>query len=335
MKVTLSEIARATGVSVTTVDRVLNDRGGVRARTRATVLDAAQRLGWFGPVATQTPPDTRMDFLLPSATNPFMNQLRACLLDEAQNAGGVRAMVHIVDGLDPDAVVSRLLALTDQTAAVGLVALDHPAVRAALETLTQSGIPVATLVTDIPSPHKIGYVGVDNRSAGRLAGLLMGRFLHPDRAHEVVVAMGSLSYRGHEEREMGVRSILSQDFPNLTITQVAELRDNPDRAYTEFRRILAERPPAAIYNIGSGVEGIGQALQEAGLAQKTVFIGHDVTTATKPMLLDGTLDAVIDQNARVAAREAIRLLASALRGSPERQYPPRLQVIFAENIPTL
>ena len=45
------------------------------------------------------------------------------------------------------------------------------------------------------------------------------------------------------------------------------------------------------------------------------------------------MDAVIDQNPRVESREAIGLLASAIRGKAFEEHPPRLQVIFRENIP--
>ncbi len=163
----------------------------------------------------------------------------------------------------------------------------------------------------------------------------MGRFLHPDKTHDVVIVIGSLSYRGHEEREMGFKSILAQDFRNLKISEIVEVSDDRDRAYTEMRRILSKSLPSAIYSVGSGNQGIGQALSEAGIHHETVFIAHDLTGATKRMLLDGTLDAVIDQNPRVEAREVVKLLASSVRGATEPQYLPRLQVVFAENIPEL
>lgn len=70
------------------------------------------------------------------------------------------------------------------------------------------------------------------------------------------------------------------------------------------------------------------------MGRDVVFIGHDLTDATRMMLLDRTMDAVIDQNPRVEAREAVKLLVSAVRGSKEPEYLPRLQVIFRENIPT-
>src|SRR5699024_8539089 len=100
--------------------------------------------------------------------------------------------------------------------------------------------------------NKVGYVGVDNRAAGRLAGLLMGRFLRSDQEHEVTVFIGSSSYRGHEEREMGFRSILDQDFPNLRITNFIQIRDNREQAYERTCKLLAGNPPAALYNIGAG-----------------------------------------------------------------------------------
>jgi|TARA_B110000240_G_C13512183_1_gene460332 LacI family transcriptional regulator len=334
MKVTLTEIAFEAGVSITTVDRVLNEREGVRQRTRDMVLDIARRRGWFGPAGHQEPL-IRMDIVLPAGSNTFLALLRRYLIEEAQNIGGIRLMVHISDGLNPELMASRLASLVGKTDAVGVVALDHPLVRAAIESLSESGVPVATLVSDIPSIPKAGYVGIDNRSAGRLAGLLMGRLLHPDKDHDVVVVIGSMSYRGHEEREMGFKSILGQEFPNLHISEIVEVSDDRDQAYSEMRRILATLPPAAIYNTGSGNQGIGQALQEANLTHKTVFIAHDLTNATKIMLLDRTLDAIIDQNPRVEAREVVKLLASAVLGSAEPQYLPRLQVIFSENIPAL
>ena len=47
MRSTLIDIAREAGVSAATVDRVLNNRAGVRGRTREIVIETAQRLGYI------------------------------------------------------------------------------------------------------------------------------------------------------------------------------------------------------------------------------------------------------------------------------------------------
>ena len=45
MRSTLTDVAREAGVSAATVDRVLNNRAGVRERTREIVIETARRLG--------------------------------------------------------------------------------------------------------------------------------------------------------------------------------------------------------------------------------------------------------------------------------------------------
>lgn len=334
MRTTVSQIAREAGVSPATVDRVLNDRDGVRPRTREIVLQVAMRLGYFGPQeATGGGMKVRLDFVLPAGSNSFMRTLRKNLLEESRAREGVSATLHEIEGFDPDRLSAKLRDLRGRTDAVGLVALDHPQVREAINDLAGSGVRIATLVSDIPTVDKVGYVGVDNRAAGRLAGLLLGRFLPPGQ-HNVAVFIGSLAYRGHEEREMGFRSILNEEFPEMRIAGTAEVSDDRDRAYLETMRFLERGDISGIYNIGSGNQGIARALREARMERQVVFIGHDLTDATRLMLLDRTLDAVIDQNPRVEAREIVRLLASSVRGSMEPEYLPRLQVVFKENIPT-
>ena len=332
MKATVASIAQQANVSIATVDRVLNNRPGVKERTRQTVLHVAQSLGYFGPQA-QEEPAIQMDFILPAGSNSFMALLRSHLAAEVDARRDVESRVHQVASFDEEALSSKLLELRHRTDAVGLVGIDHPNVSDALEQLAGDGTKIATMVSDVPNVRKVGYVGIDNRAAGRLAGYLTGRFLPAGQPAKLAVFIGSPSYRGHEEREMGIRSILAREFGHLTISSIHEINDDRDQAYEAAMEILKTDRPNAIYNIGSGNQGIARALREMNAAGDVVFVGHDLTSATRAMLLDGTMDAVIDQNPRVEAREIVKLLISAVRGTSEAEYLPRLQVIFKENLP--
>jgi len=330
-------------MSTATVDRVLNDRDGVRGKTRDRVLAIANRLGYFVQGADAARQDVRVDFVLPAGTNSFMTALGRHLLEEAAARPDVQARLHLIEGFDANKLAKKLYELREQTQAVGLVGLDHPQVRDAIMALRDSGVHVSTLVSDIPISARLGYVGIDNRAAGRLAALLLGRFLPQHTERKVAVFVGSLAYRGHEEREMGFRSLLSEEFPHLRIAHILEIGDDRDRAFAVTQDLLRKEPPHAIYNIGAGNQGIARALKEArpaearssqgAFAPRIVFVGHDLTEATRRLLLDRTMDAVIDQNPRVEAREIVKLLVAAVKGAPEPSYLPRLQVIFRENIP--
>lgn len=332
MKVTLQHIAEVAGVSPATVDRVINSRPGVRAETRAHVLSVARELGYrLRGTAGQT---ARLRFLLPYGTNSFIRRLGGEIERQAADLPGMAVAVEAVEGFDPPRLAERLAALQGQAEGLGIIALDHPLVREALRGLAAAGTKIVTLVSDIQSIPRLAYVGVDNRQAGRLAGYVIGRLLGAGRRGKVALFAGSLSDRGHQEREMGFRQILYEEFPLLEIVELREILDDRAKARAEALALLERRPDlAAIYNVGAGTAGIGAALKESGRAGRIIFVGHEVTADNKALLLDGTLDAVIDQNPRHEAREALAALAAAVRGQPCTPVPPRLNVIFRENLP--
>lgn len=341
MRATVFDIAREAGVSVATVDRVLNNRPGVRARTREIVLETARRIGYLGEggagatsFKTIDEETIRLDFVLPVGTNTFIKGLHKHIEAQASLRNDLDVRVTTIEGINPDELARTLHSLKGQTQGVGVIALDHPAVREAIRSLAADNVKIVTLVSDIQHVPRVAYIGIDNRAAGRLAGYLLKRFIGPDRASKVALFAGSLSYRGHEEREMGFRHILAEESPNLEIVELREMMDDRERAYAEASALLDRHPDlGAIYNVGAGNTGIAQALREQNFAERVIFIGHEATENTKKLLLDGVMDAAIDQNPRVEAREAINILTQSIRSLPYDYHPPRLQVIFKENIP--
>ena len=186
MRTTLADIAREAGVSTATVDRVLNDRDGVRERTRAQVQAVATRLGYVEDTAGSALPASignlstgivDLDIVLPGGTNTFINNLAARFTDTAAIRPDVNLRIHSIEGFEPVLLAEKLEALRGKSQGVGLIGLDHPVVREAIRSLAGSGVPVMTLVSDISHVPRVGYVGIDNRAAGRLAGYLLGRFM--------------------------------------------------------------------------------------------------------------------------------------------------------------
>ncbi|MGE0240705.1 MAG: LacI family DNA-binding transcriptional regulator [Parvibaculaceae bacterium] len=330
----LDEIARAARVSKATVDRVLNQRSGVQDHTRAHVLAVmADLAGEKSALAAVK--QTRLDFVLPGGSNAFIADLARHIEKQALARGDVEIVIHHLKGIEPEEIAARLATLRSSCQGVGLIGLDSPAVREAVRKLIAQGVAVMTLVSDISHVGRVTYVGIDNRAAGRLAGYLIGRFL-PGSAGKVAMLAGALAYRGHEEREMGFRHILQENFPQLRIVAAREVREDAERAYRETRALLDEHPDlGAIYCIGAGQEGIARALIELGHDKSVVFVGHDLTEDTRQYLLDGVMDVAIDQNARVEAREAVDRLIRAVRGEADISAATvRIQSVFRENIPT-
>jgi LacI family transcriptional regulator len=79
---TVNDIAREAGVSLATVDRVLNARPGVREKTISAVNDAITRLGYVRNVAAANLARQRVYrflFVLPDVQSQFILALRAAI----------------------------------------------------------------------------------------------------------------------------------------------------------------------------------------------------------------------------------------------------------------
>lgn len=340
MKATIIDIARAAQVSKATVDRVLNERPGVRPVVRQKVLQAAMQLGYLATsneVAMPARP-ARLEFILPVGTSRFLRDVARHLDDFCSRLPLVESCrVLRLETASVDEFLTALDELGERTEGLGIVSVDNPRTRSAVSRVIESGVPVVTIASDLPSSGRADYIGIDNRAAGRTAGLLMGQMLSPARRNAAIF-LGSRSYRGHEEREAGFRSIVSESFADIEIGATIEIADDNRRAFDAAQALFTRQPDiGGIYCAGGGRSGILRAMEErygTGEVRPKIFC-HDLTGQTRRALLTGTLDLVIDQNARLMAEQAVIHLLGALATSApfltKKLIEPRL--ITRENIP--
>lgn len=338
MKVTLKTVAEAAGVSVATVDRVLNRRDGVKSDTIERVEEAIRRLGYApSSLASRVQPaGGSFLFLLPEGGNPFIAAMEEAVsrFKEWLPFAGCRFDLRRADVFDGPALAAALEAAETGYDGVAVSALDHPAVREAINRLKRRGVHVVTLVSDVPSSMRDRFVGVDNMAAGRTAGSLLGRFL-PHRRGKVAMIAGSLALRDHAERRFGFEQVLAQDFPDVEVIALREGRDDPARVRTLVEEILREHGDlAGLYAVGAGTGGGIAALEASGRADAVVFVGHELTEENRAALIRGTLDAVIGQDAGHEARSAARILQALAAGWPilDDQERIRIDVFLRDNV---
>lgn len=339
-RATLEDVARTAGVSLATADRVVNRREGVRDKTVARVESAIARLGYTANAAATRLARNRsyrFAFILPSNANSFMANLTAQVARAADWLAAQHAFVDVIhlDVFDPNALATGIETLARQYEGIATVALDHPAVREAIDAAMAQGVPVVTLVSDAPTARRIHYVGIDNPAAGRTAASLMGRFLG-DRRGTIGVIVGSMSLRDHAERHYGFRQVLSGEFPALTVLTPEEGRDDAARNRDLVAKLLSEHPDLiGIYNVGAGNEGIAGVLEASPRGREIVWIGHELTDDTRRCLISGVASAIINQDPGHEARSAARLLIAYVAGEPiiPDQERIRIEIFLRDNLP--
>lgn len=333
------DIARFARVSTATVDRVLNRRAGVRVATVQRVLRAASALDYLPEsdlFEANRPRPLDICFLLPAGSNRYLRMLGDMVSSAEPHLApyNVRCRHHFIEGFNPEVLAERLLHHGRRSGGVAFMALEHPLVREAVSTLADEGIPVVTLVSDLTHSRRAAYVGLDNRAAGRTAAMLVGRF--SGGKGDVALIAGSRSYRGHEEREVGFLSLMSEQFPSMGLLGLREGQDEAERNLQETRTLLNQHPDlVGIYNIGGGADGVARALKEAGRDQRVTFVGHGLTPDTRALLIDGTMDAVLTQTPQSVVMNSVRIFCNLRdRRDPYSGIEAlRISVVFRENLP--
>lgn len=332
-RVTVHDLARAAGVSLATVDRVLNGRPGVRKGTIEKVEAAIAEIGFRRDLTASMLARARdivLKIIVPEGTNQFFGKLADAVdsVGAQMRAERLRLDLLRIKAMDTRALVEALddIGAEDADCAV-IVAIDKPEIHAAVARAVGRGIKVIALVSDLPGSARHGFVGIDNRAAGRIAGSLMGRFV--PQGGTIGLVAGSLELIDHAERIRGFSEIMETEFPAVTLVGPIEGQDEFTATYEKSLTLFDARPElAGIYNAGAGNAGLLMALNERGLAGKVRVIGHELTGPTRAGLESGTVDVILDQSPedeiRAVCATARRLVVGADAAPPQTQLEIRV-----------
>lgn len=311
----LEDVARAAGVGIATVDRVLNERGSVSAKTERRVIEAARTLGLRRILPKPRARALRIEVMLARSVTPFLLRLGSAMGQVAATLdSSVTVLRSAIDMTDPASVGPRIAA----SRADGIIVYceEQPENVAAIAASAAAGRPVICVVTDVPESPRAAYVGIDHAKAGRTAGLFVARMGGHAQGRALVLST-SIGFRAHKQRIDGFCESLAQHAPGLIPSVGLTTHDDPERAYHHVLRALREAPDvAAIYNTGGGNSGVGLAIQDRGLAGRIFFIGHELTEETRVLLQEGVMAVTIDQAPELQARRAIDLLLGLLGAGP-------------------
>ncbi len=328
-----TEIAIEAGVSPSTVDRVLNERGSVSDALRRKVVEAAKRLG-----TNRLLPDVRhgvlhFDVVLVHSEIALFQRFNNAL-DRYANLIGPRVTVHrsAWGERDDERLAEFLENPPYPRHGLLIVARDNARIGQALRAVNAAGTPVVTMTSDVSGNQRLAYVGIDTVLAGRTAGYLAGRFTR--QAGKVWMPVASLDFRSQLDRVEGFTQILAEQFPHLDPLPPVEVADDNERAHALLHDTLRQRHDiVAIYSTGACSGGIRRALRRHPLAVAPVWIGHEATREHAELLRAGDLAAVIDQDPEGQILSGLQHLLHAneeLERAPEQRT--RFRLITPENL---
>lgn len=338
---TIADLAMKSGVSVATVDRVLNGRHPVREETSRRVYEAATAIGYHGAGLIRQRlhadlPLVKLGILLQKPESEFYKAFGITVekaIRDATKIRGVCVLDYIPD-LAPAVVVAKLRAMAPKVNAIAMVAVDHPNITAAVGELREKGTPVFSLLSDFATGVRSGYVGIDNRKVGRTAAWTIAKT--SKKPGKVAIFVGSHRFLGHDLREIGFRTYFREYAPEFHVLDTLVNLDDRRFTYeTIHELIVRHKDLAGFYVGGGGMEGAVDALREMAGKRDIAVVLNELTPMSRAALADQLIAMTISTPLPLLCEKLVELMAHAV-AQKDSDLPSQLflpfEIHISENI---
>ena len=320
---TIKDLAAAANLSVTTINRVLHEPKTVKQVTRELVLEAAERIGFYGigAITSNIRVKTRvfrLGILLLQNRRVFYSTLATALEKAAKDYSDheISLRMEFMDDLSPDKIAERMLKLGENCDAISIVSAEHPIVSEAIGTLAEKGVPVYALISPLSARVPVGFVGIDSWKVGRTSAWAFDNLCR--QPGKIGILVGSHRYRCQELNESGFRSYFREHERGFELLEPKLTFEDSAIAREQTEMILNSHPDlVGLYISGGGITGAIKALNESGRAKQLVTVGYDMTEITRSALLSGVLNFVVAHPLATLAHQLISAMIKSVISEPE------------------
>ncbi|HDQ45091.1 MAG TPA: LacI family DNA-binding transcriptional regulator [bacterium] len=338
---TISEIARRSGVSVGTVDRVLHDRGRVSEETRVRVRQIIKELDYKPNVIARN--------LSLKKTYTF-----AVLLPEPEQDGrywelpaaGIQKAIDEIKMYKVDAwyvYYDKYSELSFREACSQIKSSLHeldgivmaPVLSKASEKFVQElsdRVPYVFVDSYVHCSRCLSYIGQESFQSGVLAAKLMQLKLRTGK----LAALRVLPEDYHiEDRVRGFCSVMEGDDSMRVFVFDADRREDPQVFRAMTVRILEAHPDiGGIFVPSACTHQVAEYLSAVGRSHDIVLIGYDLVEENRKFLKSGVIDFLISQRPALQGYQGIYSLYRhvILKQNVEPKMIVPIDILTRENL---
>ncbi|WP_158734538.1 LacI family DNA-binding transcriptional regulator [Alteribacillus sp. YIM 98480] len=284
MKVTIYDVAEKAKVAISTVSKVLNEKGNINEKTKQRVYDAIEELGYKPSVVLSVKKAMKtIGVLIPDISNPFMAEVTRAVEDSGRKRG-FNVIICSTDN-DPDKEEEHI-AMLQQKYLDGIIIATGLKNKRALQKLIDSKTPAVLLTRDVPH-LPVHAVMVDDFQGGYEAGTFLAQSGHT----EVAMIVENIGVPSIEQRLVGFREGLQSLNVPLNDERVVYSSHSLAESKEAGLQLLSEakRPTAVFTSTEILAVGVMQAAKELGLKipEDLSVIGFDnsiLAQITNPQL---------------------------------------------------
>ncbi len=310
-------IADIAQVSRGTVDRALNERGGINEETRQRILEIARKIGYKPNLAARAlsanKATAKIGVCIPREIHFFYDQLWSGVLEEAERVSqfGVEFINRPIQNLGKGDAKAFQELMASGVDGIIITAGNPKNLRPLINKAEANGIRVVCVDTDASESRRSSVVYVEPYLSGCVAGELLGKLVSP--GSKVAIVAGMLMAEDHRRKVEGFSETFPQHCLGGQIAAVIEGHEDEEESFQKTLGLLRRTPDlAGIYVNTVNCLPVCRALEKASLAGKVKLITTDLFLEMSPYFKKGTISASIYHQPHRQGQIAVRLMTDNL-----------------------
>lgn len=315
--ITMKDISVRAGVSIGTVDRALHGRGRISEETRKRVLQIADELKYqrnsFAR-ALSVHNTIRILAIYPLEPVRYMENFSNGFREAMESLSGFGLQLDVLrpKTLRPDDFLTITRDLDIRPYDGILINAGGPRLDPFIDQAIAQKKLVATFNSDTPTSRRMFFCGEDHWAAGALSGELIARMIRGEG--RVRLFSGSFSVHALQERTRGFVDFLRSDYPEVKVVSNISHEDSMDMRMERAEQVLFDGPlPDAVFcNNAIGTYPVCHLVEKYHVRPQPVIVGYDEDQALEQMLQKGICTALLYQNPRLQAHNALKYMFNCL-----------------------
>lgn len=335
-RVTVKLLAEKLGLSLSTVDRALNNRGNVKKSTYDRIMKAIEELDYKpNKSASLLSRNKRLNIAVIFQTYPsyFWKQIEAGVDRAREEFSDFGVNIEIIRTGNSD--IQEQIVTLEQVIESNLydgIAISSDGsfeIGDLIDRAMEKGIAACTFNTDSPLSGRLFYVGSDYRDSGMLAAELVCKFIR--NKGTVAFILETEGMFQFQQKILGFRDVLSVK-PHVNM--IGPLRINRESVEQSLEAIKSELISAdAVYVATGQLSTVAELFKRWGIQKP--LVGHDIDLEVLHYLNNDLITATICQEPENQGYTAVKYLVEYIFNPATAKIPvtnfSRLEAVFREN----
>jgi ribose transport system substrate-binding protein len=303
--------------------RLMRQRRPQALLVTIAVLTLSISIAWFvGPktITRAAPPAETYVYVSCVTQVPFWIDQKQALADVGK-ALGVKTSFTGPTTADPQAEAAALdQIIASRPAGIMVFPCDEKALTPGINRAVDAGIPVITMIGDVPASKRSTHMGINNFRAGVEGAKLLAAAI----GGKGKVVVGTFQAAGVLDRMRGYKDYLAKNHPEIKVVSVVDDHADPSYAPQAYAAAIAANPDLVGIGGTDGDSGVGaaRAVIEAGKKGKIKIVAMDRNEDMLNYIADGTITAAVAQKSYLETWLAVQLLYALRHNSgPGKMLP--------------